>query len=119
MKTTKHRLFPFEACSVLLFSACLIAAPLASHAQPAPGAAAQSSVGAAAPSKFTIGPAASASAAASQSQAAFDNADTNHDGKLSLKEAAAHLPKGQRFQQWDTNNDGFLSSEEFDQKAAR
>lgn len=115
MKTTKHRLFPFEACSVLLFSACLIGAPLAAHAQPASGAAAPSSVGAAAPSKFTIGPAASVSAAA---QAAFDKADANHDGKLSPKEAAAHLPKGQRFQQLDTNHDGFLSSEEFDQGGA-
>lgn len=117
MKTTRHRIFPFEACSVLLFSALLIGTATASHAQLAQGTAAQPSFGPATtapatPSKFTIGPAAPTAATP---QAAFDKADTNHDGKLSPQEAATHMPKGQGFQQMDSNHDGFLSREEFDQ----
>jgi EF hand len=46
--------------------------------------------------------------------AAFNRADTDHDGRLSRKEAE-HFPMlSQRFDTIDTNRDSFISREEFD-----
>ena len=120
MKTTQRRISPFDACSVLLFAALSIGIVTASHAQTTQGTRAQATFGPAAaapaaPSKFPIGPAAPAEATPAASQDAFDKADTNHDGQLSRKEAAAQGLSGKKFQQWDKNQDGSLSREEFDQ----
>ncbi|WP_027994835.1 EF-hand domain-containing protein [Simplicispira psychrophila] len=117
MDITRRRIFPFDSCSVLLFTALSLGVVTASHAQ---GSQAQLSFGPASttavtPSKFTIGPAAPATA---DPQAAFDKADTNHDGKLSAQEAAAVTAIGRRFQQWDINQDGVLSRKEFEQGAS-
>ena len=47
--------------------------------------------------------------------AAFDRADTNRDGRLS-REEAEHFPVlSQRFDLIDTNRDSFISREEFNQ----
>lgn len=117
MKTTHSRLFAFETCSVVLFAALSIGAVTAAHAQTAQGSPTQPAFGPAAatpaaPSKFTIGPAAAPKGA---DQSAFDQADTDHNGKLSRKEAAAQGLSSQKFQQWDKNQDGSLSRDEFDQ----
>lgn len=117
MKTTHNRLFAFEACSVVLFTALSIGAVTASHAQTAQGSRAQpafspAAATPAAPSKFTIGPAAAPKGTDPQ---AFDKANTDHNGNLSRKEAAAHGISSQKFQQWDKNQDGSLSRDEFDQ----
>jgi hypothetical protein len=49
-----------------------------------------------------------------QADAAFDRADTNHDGKLSRAEAERLPAISLRFDELDTNKDQFLSREEFD-----
>ena len=47
--------------------------------------------------------------------AAFNRADTNHDGRLD-REEAEHFPAlSQRFDVLDTNHDSFISREEFNQ----
>ena len=55
--------------------------------------------------------------APSPTNAAFDRADTNQDGKLSAQEAKALPAIGNRFEQLDTDHDGALSREEFDDGA--
>lgn len=118
METTHSRLFAFETYSVVLFAALSIGAVTAAHAQTPQAQRAQPAFGPAAatpaaPSKFTIGPAAAPEGA---DQQAFDKADTDHNGKLSRKEAAAHGLSSQKFQQRDKNQDGSLSRDEFDQE---
>ncbi len=49
-----------------------------------------------------------------QADAAFDRADSNHDGRLSRAEAERLPAISLRFDELDTNKDGFLSREEFD-----
>ncbi|QVW26462.1 hypothetical protein KJF94_13405 [Pseudomonas hormoni] len=45
--------------------------------------------------------------------ASFARTDTDHDGRVSLKELLAVAPKGgEEFKAMDTNNDGFLSEGE-------
>lgn len=56
--------------------------------------------------------AAGASAASSDRAPRFDRLDSNADGRLSRKEAAAHSAVAQRFEQLDVNKDGFLSRDE-------
>ena len=126
MKTTRKRIFPFEASSVLLFAALSIGSVTALHAQTTQVQRAQPAVSPAAtapaaPSKFIIGPGAAVedskatAAPTPANQQAFDKADTDHNGKLSRKEAAAHGLSGNKFQQWDKSQNGSLSREEFDQ----
>ena len=47
--------------------------------------------------------------------AAFNRADTNHDGRLNRKEAEHFPALSQRFDLIDLNHDSFLSREEFNQ----
>jgi len=45
--------------------------------------------------------------------ASFARTDTDHDGRVSLKELLAVAPKGgEEFKSMDTNNDGYLSEAE-------
>ncbi|WP_042422011.1 hypothetical protein [Comamonas granuli] len=106
MKPASPRPFAFDARSVLLFAALAMGAAASVRAQtpaapPAPRTQASPfSAGAAAP-------------AASPADAAFERADTNHDGQLSPEEAQALPAIADRFEQLDKNRDGMLSREEF------
>jgi hypothetical protein len=110
----KHFMPNFELRSVLLFSALVVGVAIATHAQSNPPAALADStasvqmttagaVDVIAPNKITM----------REIDAAFNRADTNHDGKLS-REEVRHFPAIEpRFDQIDTNHDGFISRDEF------
>lgn len=111
MKTTQRRKFPFEACSVLLFSALALGSVGSAHAQLTPGtrsqpAAATAPAAPAAPSKFSMGP-------GQPVQDDFAQLDSNHDGKISAQEARTQPALAKNFKQWDKNHDGTLSRQEF------
>lgn len=96
----------------LLLAACSLAASLGVSAQTAEPAAAHilTPVSAAAAEP----PASVKSVSHRQADAAFERADSNHDGKLSRAEAERLPAISLRFDELDTNKDGFLSREEFD-----
>ena len=120
MHFAQRRLSPFDARSVLLFTALALGGMAALHAQTAPasnhqpafgpGPAATQPAANTATQKFVIGPSA-------QIDAAFAKADANHDGKLSPQEAGTLPAIGNHFKQLDSNHDGFLSREEFEKGA--
>lgn len=115
MHAIPRRTYSFEARSVLLFAALTLGAAAALHAQTQPVTQAAASFGPAssapaAPSKSPVGPAAKPSAA---TQAAFDKADANHDGKLSPQETTTLPAIGKRFKPLDADKNGFLSPAEF------
>lgn len=110
----KHFMPNFELRSVLLFSALVVGVAIATHAQsnpPAPTADSMASaqmttagaVDVIAPNRIT----------SREVDAAFNRADTNHDGKLS-REEARHFPVIEpNFDQLDGNHDHFISRDEF------
>lgn len=116
MHSKTRRLSPFDARSVLLFTALALGGTAALRAQtthnsptapsfgPAPAATQPATP--TAPQKYVIGPAA-------QADVAFDKADANHDGRLSAQEAGTLPAIGNQFQQLDADRDGALSRAEF------
>jgi len=50
-------------------------------------------------------------------EAAFNRADTNHDGKLTRQESERFPAVALRFEQIDANQDAFISREEFNKAA--
>lgn len=117
MQATRRRVFPFDACSVLLFTALSLNDVTDPHAQGSQAAHTPPSFDPATTTpdalfKFTV---ASVAPVPAVHQANFDKADTHHDGKLSLKEEVAIASIVQRFHQWDTLQDGSPLRREFEQ----
>lgn len=118
LRTTakKHSMPSFELRSVLLFSALVIGAALATHAQTAsssplrPGSPSVRMVAAGAPDFIPHN-----KVMAKDVEAAFNRADANRDGKLSRQEAQHFPALVPRFDQIDSNHDSFLSRDEFKQ----
>ncbi len=114
----KHSIPTFEAHSVLLVAAIVLAMGLgAAHAQPQDGSAGRT----ASASSVTTAAAAEAippnKVTARDVEAAFRRADRDQDGRLSRAEAE-HFPMlSQRFDQADANHDAFLSLGEFNAAA--
>ena len=111
--TTPRNPHFFDTRSVMLIAAMALGGGTSLYAQtPTPPAQTTGQ------SPFTTGGTPKAPMGApSPTNAAFERADTNHDGKLSAQEAKALPVIGNRFEQLDTNHDGALSREEFDDGA--
>ncbi|WP_159911351.1 EF-hand domain-containing protein [Pantoea sp. 18069] len=99
----------FEVRSMVLFASLVFGG--AASAQTAPQPTARS---AAAPAS----PAPQAPPRQTAEQAAFERADSNHDGQLSAAEAQALPVIASRLRELDTDGNGSLSFEEF-QRGAR
>mgnify|MGYP001325391287 FL=1 len=114
MKSTPPRSTHFfDTRSVMLIAAMALGGGTSLHAQTPPPPAQTTGQ-----SPFTTGGTPKAPMGTpNPASAAFDRADTNHDGKLSAQEAKALPVIGNRFEQLDTNHDGALSREEFDDGA--
>lgn len=108
MKPATQRHFHFDSRSVMLFAALAMGGAASLHAQ-TPSTAPKTQT-----SRFSAG---AASPAPTPVSAAFERADTNHDGQLDAKEAQSLPAIGNRFEQLDKNRDGRLSREEFDEGA--
>ncbi len=111
----------FDTRSVLLFAALSLGGVAALHAQPQPSAGSTTPGASQRAPRAVMGPGPSSAqpgsagmnASDTASKAAFDRADTNHDGQLSPTEAAALPAIGNRFEELDTDRNGMLSNAEF------
>ena len=116
-RQSKHSIPNFELCSVVVLAAFAMGAASASHAQSRPTA------GSANNASSQMTPVAAAGAIPANKltsqdlDAAFNRADTNHDGKLNRSEAEHFPVVVQRFDQFDGNHDGFISRDEFNKAA--
>jgi len=113
MKHASQRNFHFDTRSVMLIAALAMGGVSAYAQTPSPAPKAPMPT-------FSAGPGAAPShstPAPGAATAAFDRADTNHDGLLSAKEAQSLPAIGNRFEQFDKNRDGQLSREEFSEGA--
>lgn len=111
----------FEVLSVVLFSALTFGSAGAVLAQSSPQQSREQTQ--LAPSGAAAGvqnaPAPGTANGSNSALAAFQRADTNHDGKLSAAEARQLPAVAQRFQEMDTDKDGQLSLAEFDKGVAK
>lgn len=110
MQTSQPRTSRFDTRSVLLFAALTLGGMGALQAQtsaPPP----QGS------GSFSSGPQTGPQASAASS--AFDRADTDKDGQLSMQEAARLPAISQRFKEFDTDGNGTLSRAEFEKAVQR
>lgn len=120
MKAMQRRTYAFDTRSVMLFAALSLGGTAALHAQTAPSSPSTGQTEKMTPPSGTnanggsSGAAAAATDAKTGAAAAFDRADTNKDGKLTVQEAARLPVIGQNFKQLDTDKDGSLSRTEFD-----
>lgn len=120
MKSTPPRSTHFfDTRSVMLIAAMALGGGASLHAQtPSPLKTPSPPAQSTGQSPFTTGGTPKAPMGApSPTNAAFDRADTDQDGKLSAQEAKALPAMGNRFEQLDTDHDGALSREEFDDGA--
>lgn len=116
----QRRSYPFDARSVMLFAALSLGAAAALHAQSGSAATGMSPADKSAPaSRFSSEPVGSQPArpASPATTAAFDRADANRDGQLSMQEAAQFPAIGQRFTELDADRNGALSRAEFEKGA--
>lgn len=118
----QRRSYPFDARSVMLFAALSLGAVAALHAQTGSGSPAMtmSPADKSAPaSRINPEPvgASAARPASPATTAAFDRADANRDGQLSMQEAAQLPAIGQRFKELDADRNGALSRAEFEKGA--
>jgi hypothetical protein len=120
MKALQRRSYKFDTRSVMLFAALSLGGAGALHAQnpasppqfgPADKAAPQAGA------KFSVGPGGTPAPQAASTAAAFERADANKDGQLSVQEAAQLPAISQRFQQLDADRNGALSRAEFEKGA--
>ena len=117
--TTPRSTHFFDTRSVMLIAAMALGGGASLHAQtPTPLKTPSPPAQTTGQSPFTTGGTPKAPMGApSPTNAAFDRADTDQDGKLSAQEAKALPAMGNRFEQLDTDHDGALSREEFDDGA--
>ena len=117
--TTPRSTHFFDTRSVMLIAAMALGGGASLHAQtPSPLKTPSPPAQSTGQSPFTTGGTPKAPMGApSPTNAAFDRADTDQDGKLSAQEAKALPAMGNRFEQLDTDHDGALSREEFDEGA--
>ena len=117
MKALQRRNYSFDTRSVMLFAALSLGGVGALQAQTSspsspPQFGPQSKSSAQAGSGFSVGP--NSGGISSAATAAFDKADVNKDGQLSVQEAATLPAISQRFKELDTDKNGSLSRAEFD-----
>ena len=113
MQPTRTRLLHrFDARSLVLFASLTMGGTQAILAQSTTPAASQPAWTAPAAHVAQATPAAPASSSVDQ---AFDRADANGDGKLTLREAERFPAVAERFSQFDQDKNGSLSREEFAQ----
>lgn len=105
----------FDARSLVLFASLTMGGTQAVLAQ-TPAASSATPPAASAPADTHAAPATAPTAPppATPDQA-FDRADANGDGKLTLREAEHFPAVSERFQQFDKDKNGSLSREEFSQ----
>jgi Ca2+-binding EF-hand superfamily protein len=109
MRVQKHSIPNFGVPSVWLLAALVMGAAGAARAQTAP------SPSQAPPAHITTAGTTIPQNSISNREldAAFNRADTNHDGKLTRQEAERFPALEQRFEQIDSNHDAFISRDEF------
>lgn len=114
MTTSQRRSTSFDSRSVMLFTALALGSMGALQAQNVPAQATSAAPGA----PLSSSPSAPANRPGAQAAAAaFERADTNKDGELSVQEAAQLPAIAQRFKELDTDQNGSLSRAEFDKGA--
>lgn len=101
----------FDARSLVLFAGLTMGGTQAIMAQSVTTPPAQQAAPSQAVQQAQAAPA--APRAAPTADQAFDRADANGDGKLTLREAERFPAVAERFQQFDVDHNGSLSREEF------
>ncbi|MFC5521885.1 EF-hand domain-containing protein [Polaromonas jejuensis] len=119
MTVKKHSIPNLEVRSAVLFAALVVAGGIMSARAQTPATATASPPRPAAQltSAGTTDAIPHNRTTAKDLDAAFDRADTNHDGKLSRQEAEHFPALAPHFDEFDTNHKGFLSREDFHRAA--
>ncbi|MDW5441328.1 EF-hand domain-containing protein [Polaromonas sp. SM01] len=113
MRVQKHSIPNFGVPSVWLLAALIMGAAGAVRAQTAPSPMENHTPPAHIATAGTSGTIPPNTITNRELDAAFNRADTNHDGRLTRQEAERFPALEQRFEQIDSNHDSFISRDEF------